>query len=207
MALDIKIENFELIGADEVARLFDRLLTSDTDMDVLVRKLISKELRAARSRISKELAKELESDPRKAALAVKSSVYKQLFGGNVSILAKRRASSTRVTLNRERTLEPNKPGGNRRRVSTRTKQLESYYGSDRGFILRFLNAGTTGRHIQFTPNGKRKEDKWNKHPNTGNRSALTGNNMFANTAPRHMVLAVETIIKEVENYIASLANG
>lgn len=30
--------------------------------------------------------------------------------------------------------------------SKRTNQVDSYYGSDRGFILRFLNAGTDPRY-------------------------------------------------------------
>lgn len=30
--------------------------------------------------------------------------------------------------------------------SKRTNQVDSYYGSDRGFILRFLNAGTDTRY-------------------------------------------------------------
>lgn len=192
MAIDIKTEDIEIIGADELARLFDSLLTSDPDMDALVRKLIRKELREARNRTSREIAGYIENDPRKAAKAVKNTVYKKLFGGNISILSKRRASSTRVTLNKIRKVDqaPPQRGGNRRKVSERTKQLESYYGSDRGFILRFLNAGTKARMTKY-----------------GNRGAITANNMFVNTAPRHLLLAVESIVQEIENYIAKEANG
>ena len=208
MAIDIKTENIEIIGAEEAIRLFDRLLTSDTQMDAVVKKLIRKELREAKTRVSRDLSGDyVINDPRNAAKAVKYSVYKKLFGGNISILAKRRASSTRATLNRERTLDPRKPGGNRRRRSARTEQLESYYGSDRGFVLRFLNAGTKARKIAFKENGKRKRDKWSEHPNTGNRGVITGNNMFMNTAPKQMSAAIESIVQEIENYIGKVENG
>jgi hypothetical protein len=32
--------------------------------------------------------------------------------------------------------------------------------------------------IQFTENDRRKVDKWNKHPNTGNRGAISARNWF-----------------------------
>jgi hypothetical protein len=37
---------------------------------------------------------------------------------------------------------------------------------------------TNPRVIQFTENSSRKVDKWNKHPNTGNRGAIAPRNWF-----------------------------
>lgn len=192
MAIDIKTENLELIGADELGRIFDSLLTSDTQMSTMLRKLIRKEFLFARRRISRDIAAALPHDPRKAAMAVKSSVYKQLFGANLSILAKRRASMSRVTLTRPRKLDqnPHQRGGNRRPQSDRTKQLESYYGADRGFILRFLNAGTDDRQTRY-----------------GRRGAISPRGLFAHVAPWHMDFAIEEIANEVVEYIKKQANG
>jgi hypothetical protein len=182
----------EVVGVDNVSAIVNSLLTTNPEMDRLVRKLINVATRDARNRVSKDIAGAIGNDPRKAARAVKHMVYKQLFGANISILSKRHASNSRATLVRQRQLDrtPHQRGGNRRPKSSRTKQLESYFGSDRGFVLRFLNSGTTQRMTKY-----------------GNRGAITGNNMFGHIAPWHMEKAVEEVSNAIIEYINKQANN
>lgn len=177
------------------------LFVNHPDTRKRIRKIIREELKDAVKRLREDAKYEMKSDPRKAYRAVKSTVYRKILGGNVSILPPRKAGA-RYELIRPRTLNPNKPGGNRRTVSGRTYQIETYYGRDRAFILRFLNSGTSNRNIKFTENSKRKVDKWNKHPNTGNRGNIAPRNWFANVALKEMELASENLANVIKEELA-----
>lgn len=182
----------EIDGADRVEQLFDQLLTTDPTMDRMLRKLISKAMREVRSKTSNDISGYLKSDHRKAARAVKHSVYKRLFGGNVSILQKRKAGSE-FTLIRPRKLDqnPRQRGGNRiKRSDDARNRLDKYFGSDRGFVLRFINSGTVQR-----------QSRW------GNRGFIAGRNMFGHIAPWHMEQALEEISQAITEYISQEANG
>jgi hypothetical protein len=137
-------------------------------------------LGAARANLRKDAASglEMDSDPRHAYKAIRFAVYKKIFGGQVNILNSRRAGAP-TGYKPPRTLTPGQRGGNRRKRNSR--DLDKYEGVDRGFILRWLNNGmtkTNPRAIKFTENDRRKVDKWNKHPNTGNRGAIAPRNWF-----------------------------
>jgi hypothetical protein len=119
----------------------------------------------------------MKSDPRHAYKAVRYAVYKRIFGVQVNILQSRKAGASS-------NYAPPRKGstgrGGNRRVRT-SRNLDKYEGADRGFILRWLNDGmtkTNPRVIKFTENDRRKLDKWNKHPNTGNRGAIAARNWF-----------------------------
>jgi hypothetical protein len=127
----------------------------------------------------------MQSDLRHAYKAVRYAVYKRLFGGQVNILNSRRAGAE--TAYRAQRKGSTGRGGNRRPRTSRN--LDVYEGVDRGFILRWLNDGMTKtkpRVIRFTENEKRKVDKWNKHPNTGNRSYITARNWFQGASLREL---------------------
>lgn len=181
-----------VVGAEQVEALMNHILSTDPTMDRMVRKLIAKETREARNRTSRDISGHLPRDPRQAARAVRHTVYRQLFGSNISILSKRKASSTRATLTKPRKLDqnPHQRGGNRRPRSERTKQLDSYFGADRGFILRFLSSGTDQRNTRF-----------------GNRGGIPMSNMFGYIAPWHMEQAVNQISDAIAEYINHQANG
>lgn len=130
----------EVITIKQMQEL-DKLLMSNPDMRRKVHKAITSVLQKARTAVSRDARGALRSDPRQAYRAVKRTVYKRILGGAVSILNKRKASSTRVNVQHDRKMQPGQRGGNRKARSSRTEMLDSYYGSDRGFILRFLNEG------------------------------------------------------------------
>ena len=132
----------EVSGFLENSEILGRLMTEDPYMAANLKKVIRQVLKEARGRLTKDIAGYLENDPRKAARAVKYGVYKSLFGGNLSILTKRKAGA-KYELIRQKTLQPGQRGGNRRPRVPERNRLDYYYGSDRSFILRFISSGTT----------------------------------------------------------------
>ena len=174
----------ELKGLSEFEKKLAQLKTDNPGFEKRLRDVIRKVLGHARANLRKDAARglDMQSDPRNAYKAVRFAVYKRLFGGQVNILQSRRAGAS-TTYSPPRTLKAGQRGGNRRLRTSRN--LDKYEGVDRGFILRWLNNGmtkTNPRVIQFSENPNRKVDKWNKHPNTGNRGAIAARNWFGNAS-------------------------
>lgn len=171
-------------GAEEQQRRLASIMMKDPAMERAVRQLIRKALQKARNRTSKDIHGTLPDDPRNAYKAVKHSVFKAVFGGSVSILNKRKRGAP-TTYVKPRRLSEGQRGGNRRRRSAETERRESYANSDRGFILRFLNAGTDERQTRY-----------------GNRGSIAAKHLFSHIAPWHM----DTLASEVEAGIKQLIN-
>ena len=189
-------------------RALASLLVSHPDTRKRIQKIIRAELKDAANLLKKDAREAMKEDYRKAYLAVRYNVYKKILGGNLNILASRRAGQ-RAALIRERTLRVGQRGGNRRSVSMRTEQVETYYGKDRGFILRFLDSGTCTRTITFSPNPKRGSvnrgsqggdlSKYGKTVNTGSRGKIAPRSWFANAAPQaisQVAGRLDTILNE-----------
>lgn len=172
-------------GVNENIEMLNSIITKDASMERQLRSIISKALKKARSNVSKDAKAYLENDPRGAYKAVKHSVYKKLFGGNISILQKRRRSAP-TTYVRPKADRTGKRGGNRVPASERTKQVNSYAGSDRGFVLRFINAGTTKRMTRL-----------------GNRGKIPASNWFSHVAPWQMDMAANIVSDAIEELIAT----
>ena len=171
----------------EFEKRLEQLKTDSPGFEKRIRGVIRKVIGHARANLRKEAANGLgmQSDPRHAYKAVRYAVYKKLFGGQVNILNSRRAGAE--TAYRAPRKGSTGRGGNRRPRTSRN--LDVYEGVDRGFILRWLNDGmtkTNPRVIRFTENEKRKVDKWNKHPNTGNRSYIRARNWFKGASLREL---------------------
>lgn len=179
----------EVSGFDETAESLGRIMTSNPYMASNLRKLIRQVLKEARGRLSKDIASYLDNDPRKAARAVKYGVYKTLFGGNLSILTKRKAGA-KYELVRQKKLQPGQRGGNRRPRVPERNRLDYYFGADRSFILRFLSSGTVER-----------ETRYGKRGNIGQR------NLFGRTAPWQMETAADEVAANITEYIKQQTNG
>ena len=162
-----------------------------------IRAAIRKEIREAKKRISKDAKSALANDPRKAYLAVKFSMYKRILGGNISILSRRKAGAM-YELKRPRKLDqnPKQRGGNRRKrkPDNDASRLETYYGADRGFILRFMNSGTVERNIKFGVNATRN----------GNRGFITQRRWFEISAEFQTQTAQENIAQMIEEELAAV---
>lgn len=202
---DIKNGAITIDGLSEFEAKLQKLKTDNPGFEKRLRGVIKKLLGKARANLRNEAARglQMEGDPRHAYKAVRFAVYKRLFGGQVNILNSRRAGAE-SGYEPPRTLTPGQRGGNRR--VRKSRNLNIYEGTDRGFILRWLNNGmtkTSPRVIEFTENDRRKVDKWNKHPNTGNRGAIKARNWFRGASLKQlqaiagdMQELIDKIIKE-----------
>lgn len=209
----LKTDAFEVYGLEEQKKALDALLLSNPDMEKAVQDIIRQVLKDVRKAVSESAKATVGSgykfshgDPRQAYKAVRTSVYRRILGGQANILAKRRAGARKeIPTNRK----PLRIGGNRRDRSGRTKDLQSYYGTDRGFVLRFINAGTSNRVIRFTPDesrtavhrGARGGRKYGKTINTGNRGSIKARNFFASSSHKAMKDAASTFEKLVDELI------
>lgn len=180
---------FEVDGIVRQREELEHLLMSNPDIEKRVQKLIRTVLMTARRQISGDIKGVIKNDPRQAYKAVKSAVYRRILGGNVSILSKRKAGRRLPAPPVVHKLETavnskgNHRGGNRMPRSQRTTDLLTYAGADRGFILRFLNAGTGTRESRI-----------------GNRGAIAPRNFFATSSHQAMQQAAEqldTLIDEL----------
>lgn len=189
--------NMEVDGLVEQRKDLEKLMMNNPAMEKKVQGLIRKVLMEVRKHIGEEARGVMESDPRQAYKAVKTSVYRQILGGSVSILKKGSAAKF-SDYEPPRTLRAGQRGGNRKVRSDRTWNLVHYAGSDRGFVLRFLNAGTNVRKIDFTYDERRRVDKWNKHPNSGYRGGIRGRNFFGNRSKRELEQASDNLERLID---------
>lgn len=161
---------------------FEKLMANNPEMQRKARKIIASVLAKARKEVSGDAKTFMENDPRDAYKAVKRMVYKRMLGGNLSILNRKKASSTRVRVTND--TPHTGRGGNRRPRSQRTEQVDSYYGQDRGFILRFVNAGTAMRTTKY-----------------GNRGSISARNWFKGASESALASAAEQFALLVDNEI------
>lgn len=198
-----RTDAFDVEGLVEQRKELESLLMSNPAMEKKVQKIIRKVLLAARKSLSNEAKGIMKSDPRQAYKAVKTTVYRQILGGSVSILSKRRASQSGGSYEPPR--HPSRRGGNRRKRSARTIDLQSYWGSDRGFILRFLEAGTKDRYIDHLQKIRRADGTYKfKWKTTGRdygyRGRIKARNFFGNSS----LLAMEDAAEDLTGYIDEL---
>lgn len=184
----------EVLGINDVLETFGHIMTNDPDMAAIFRKYIRQVLKEARKKLTQDAKSYMKSDPRRAAQAVKYSVYKNMFGGNLSILQKKKGTAgAKYELIRQRIVEqnPKMRGGNRRpRVDDGRNRLDYYYGSDRNYILRFLGSGTVQRTSRF-----------------GNRGSIRQTDWFGHTAPWHMQEAASQLAESINEYVKQQTNG
>ena len=183
---------FDFEGFATISENFQKLLTSDAEMEKRIRELIGEELKVARDQVAATARNEIKSDPRQAWRAVRHSVYKKILGGQVNILAKKRgtASMTNYSPTRKLDRNPHQRGGNRlpRRENEWRHNWDKYEGSSRGFILRVLDSGTTNRH-----NG------W------GNRGSIAPRHWFSNAGNNAMDAAAQRLADILDDEIIKQA--
>jgi hypothetical protein len=178
MAIDIQgLES----RAQEIMKMSTDIPTMKKELQSIIRKAIAE----ARKNVVMDAKGVLSNDPRQAYKAVRSSVYKQILGGQINILSsKKRGAPTHYQ--KPRTLKEGQRGGNRRRRSERTMQVESYHGTDRGFILRFINAGTDERETRY-----------------GVRGSLRTRDWFGRSTAFQLDAAASRVASEIEKLLAS----
>ena len=200
---------FTIEGYDEQMKQLKQMMTDDPTFRRRINAVLSQVLKEARKVISEDAKEVVKNDPRNAYKAVRSAVYKRILGGQVNILQKRKAGTP---TNYRKPLKglPNR-GGNRWGRSQRTKDLEGYEGTDRGFILRFLNAGTDDRSItSYTDRtGTRhnlnsgSSQNWKTHALTGNRGSITARNWFGGASHKALEKASVQLQELIDRIIAN----
>lgn len=189
----------------EQQKVLEAALSTNPKTQKALQKLIRKVIMEARAKVSSAASNKMKNDPRGAAQAVRTSVYKKILGANINIFSSRKAHG-------RNNYEPPRKGvsgrgGNRRTRSPRTSQIMGYAPLDRGFILRWINDGTPGaRNIEFTSNDRRKVDKWNKHPNTGNRGNIAARNFFRGAGERALAQAADNLATLIDSELESMLN-
>lgn len=185
----------------------ERMLSTDPQTKEKLQGLIKSVLIEARLEIVDAATRAMKSDPRGAARAVRTTVYEKILGGNVNIYNPRKAhgKTSYVPARKGSTGR----GGNRKERSGETERYMSYDGLDRGFVLRWVNSGmtkTSPRKIKFKQNDKRKQDKWNRNPNSGNRGAIAARNFFMTAGKPAMDRAMSKLSKLIEQEFGNIIN-
>ena len=135
-------------GIEQYQEALRKMQTDNPKTKKELQAIIRRAIIEARKNVVKDAQGVLENDPRHAYKAVRNSVYKQIFGGQINILSGSRRGNATKWVKPKKGRPENARGGNRRKRSVETMRYDSYEGADRGFILRFLNAGTAGRKIE-----------------------------------------------------------
>ena len=155
----------------------------------LVRKELGKTLGIIRN---KAIGKARGAGAGSASSAVLRRMYKEEYAGNINIATPR----GRIAL-RKRLYEPGTK--KLRHVSGRTKQINEYFGPDRGFILRFLEGGTDVRTAKsYGPTGRGSMASWGARGNIEPRSFF--HNMSSDMEQAAQQLG-QTLAGHVEKWI------
>lgn len=207
---------FEVEGLAEQVKQLRAMMSDDPGFRKRVNNVIRQVLKEARNEISQDAAGILDNDPRKAYKAVRSAVYKRILGGQVNILARKKAGSAGSYVKPRKGLPLR--GGNRWGRSKRTIKMEGYEGMDRGFVLRFFNAGTFDRAIRsYTDKSGEKHDlgsgsvshlltnrsgKIVGHAVGGNRGQIAPRNWFSASSHKALERASVQIQDLIDRIIA-----
>ena len=172
-------------GIEQYQQALRKMQTDNPAIKKELQAIIRRAIGQARKRIVQDAKGVLENDPRHAYKAVRYSVYKQIFGAQVNILpSRKRGAPTKYQPPRKLDENLHQRGGNRRPRSYRTMQLQSYEGVDRGFILRFQNAGTVKRETRF-----------------GNRGSLAARHWFGTSSAFQVYAAAREVAEEIEKLL------
>lgn len=197
----------EITGLEERIRQLGEASTNNPMMQRRIREVIKQVLGRVRKDLQDHAASglQMQSDPRSAYKAVRFAVYRKLFGGQVNILSPRNKGKGRL-YEPPRKLQPKQRGGNRRTRGDRTTELMSYFGKDRGFVLRFLNAGTRVRY-NGGRNG-RTEEQYNTfiahHEGRGHRGAISARNWFGGASQNQLENAANNLDKMINDIILGI---
>ena len=200
----------EVTGLEERIKKFGELSTKNPEMRKRINEVIRQTLAQVRKSLQGDARSglDMQSDPRNAYKAVRMAVYRRLFGGQVNILQSRKAHGGRLyEPPRSGTKDPYGRGGNRTLRSGRTEQLMSYQGADRGFILRFLNAGTGDRVIHSMGNKSLRTGSVSIIKTKslgGNRGAISARNWFGTRSQAEMERAAQNIDKMIDDIITGV---
>lgn len=193
-------KTIEIEGLAEQVKQLRRMMSEDPYFRRRVNAVIKTVLSEARREVTQHAQGAMDSDPRHAYKAVRSAVYRRILGGNLNILQKRKGGAP-TSYQKPRKGLPLR-GGNRWGRSNRTNQLEGYEGTDRGFILRFINAGANYRAIRTYSDKNGDSFSLRTFAKGGNRGNIETRNWFGNASQA----ALEKVSIRMDNFIDQIIN-
>lgn len=195
----------EIKGLDERIKQFGEASTKNPMMRKRINEVIRAMMKDVRKRLQSDAQSglQMQSDPRKAYKAVRMAVYRRIFGGQVNILQSNKAGAGHYY---EPPRHPARRGGNRMKQSERTHKMMSYQGSERGFILRFLNQGTDVRY-NGGRNGQTESDRFRfieSHGGRGHRGSIAARNWFGPRSQAELENAAANLDKMIDDIVAGI---
>lgn len=201
-------------GIVDIEKRLMRLQTKHPNMERDMKRIMQTVIRDARKELLKDAKGEIGSgfpnsdgDPRQAYRAIKSMVYKRIFGGNVNIISRRKRSKYSASIPPQKD-RGHQVGGNRRKRSNTTQRMMSYWGEDRGFILRWINNGTKGRRIRTDNNSSVNKFIGRGHTSAsleskrnGFRGKITGTHWFGTASRESMYEASDKLTALIDRAI------
>ena len=190
------------------------MMTDNPELRKKLQDAIRQDVWKARQAVIRNMASVFKNgDPAEARRAIRHIIYEEILGANLNIYNMRRGTANwRVRqVDRRGTSDPKGRGGNRRKRNFITIRMHGYEGKAKGFLLRWLNNGVNDRAIKFKERMSRKADKWNTHPNSGNRGSIAARNFFEpmasaalNVVSQHLAQIIE---EEIERQFNENNNG
>lgn len=208
-----------LLIDDTIISNQEQNLRAAMSTDPKMRKVIQQHIREALWEARREVMSSVsfqDGDPRHSIRSIRTIVYEKVLGGNINILNGKKAHSGGNAYKPPRTLSAGHRGGNRRKVSERTRQINNYAPIDRGFILRFVNSGTKTRVIGFRNTQKSNRAKYERavtrihrgdKVSTGNRGSIAARNWFMQSAESNLGTAAQNIAELIEIEAEAIIDG
>ena len=190
-------------------------MTTDPNM----RKAVQQHIREALWEARKEMMNSINfagGDPRQSLRAIRNSVYEKVLGGQINIKRSRKEHGGGNSYTPPHKMAPGQRGGNRRKRSERTEQINRGSPLDRGWILNILDKGTKTRVIGFRNTVKGNRDRYNSRvtrihrgetSRTGNRGSISPRNWFRPAAERALQMAMQRISEMIEIEAAAIVLG
>ena len=197
-------------GAIELnVKNIESMMTDNPELRKKLQDAIRQDVWKARQTVVRNMASVFKNgDPAEARRAVRNIIYEEILGANLNIYNMRRGTANwRVRqVDRKGTSDPKGRGGNRRKRNFITIRMHGYEGKAKGFLLRWLNNGVNDRAIKFKERMSRKADKWNTHPNSGNRGSIAARNFFEPMASAALNVVSQHLAQIIEEEIANAFN-
>ena len=180
----------------EQRKVLEQALSTNPKTQKALQKLIQKVLSEAREQVVRATEGALANDPRGAAHGIRRMVYKKILGANLNILDRYKAGKP-INYEPPRKLDqnPRKRGGNRVLRGSRTNTVMHYGPSDRLWILRIVNSGTTDR--QAGTRGGRL---------SGNRGRIAPRNFFGPNATAALTKAADNLATLIDTELEAMLN-
>ena len=189
----------------EQKQVLEQAFSTNPKTQKALQKLIRQAIMQARRELSDYIKTKFDNgDPRGAARAVRTSVYRKILGANINILNGRKLHGAN-NYEPPRTLQPGQRGGNRRPRSRRTDKVMHYAGEDRQFIVRFVNSGTKQRAIERLTQVGENKFRWVQNASQyGNRGSIAARNFFRAGAESRLLRATEYLSDLIDNELEDI---